>query len=55
MAELMGYLVFGAGAIGAVAPELAVTRDVPGATPAATILGRLEGARKPSRGVREAS
>ena len=37
------------------ARELAVTRDAPGATPAATILERLEGVRKPSRGVREAS
>ena len=51
----MGYVVFGAGAIGAVARELAVTRDATGATAAATILERLEGARKPSRGVREAS
>ena len=51
----MGYVVFSAGAIGAVARELAVTRDATGATPEATILGRLEGVRKPSRGVREAS
>ena len=34
---------------------LAMNRDVPGATPATTILERLDAARKPARGVREAS